>query len=40
MQSEPVSVPVYQIVDTLPGLRHEIHVGVRVRLKRVKTGDC
>ena len=37
---ESEKVPVYKMADTLPGLPHEIHGGVRFRLEHVKTIDC
>ena len=39
MHSEPESVTVYKMLNTLPGLREGMHVGVRFRLEHVKTGD-
>ena len=39
MHSEPESVTVYKMLNTLPGLREGMHVGVRFRLEHVKTDD-
>ena len=39
MHSEPESVTVYKMLNTLPGLRQEMHVGVRFRLEHLKTSD-